>query len=233
MACLERPAAALTGASDLDILSPVRHVTRAEMIALDRRAIEEFGIPSLLLMENAGRAVADVVDRLSPAGVVRVVCGAGSNGGDGLVAARHLHNRGYDVTVLLLGEPPPGSDAGVNLRIARKLVSVGGDAACLAEPAGAIVDAIFGTGLSRPVAGPPADVIARINAVDRRASPVVSVDLPSGLDADAGEPLGSAVRASITVTLGLPKVGFQNPKAAPYVGRLVVADIGIPRELLA
>lgn len=189
-------------------------VTRAQMREIDRLAIEEYGIPSLALMENAGVAVAREVEALG-AHRVLVVCGAGNNGGDGYVAARHLANHGVLVQILAAAEPK--GDAAIMARPARRLCGTVGSP-------DAIVDALFGTGLTRPIEG---DWIARINGA---GVPVVAADIPSGLDADTGLPLGDAVRATVTVTMGLPKVGFA--RATAYVGRVVVADIGFPRALL-
>ena len=199
-------------------------VTRAQMAEIDRRAIEEYGIPSLALMENAGRAVAAAVERLRPLGRrVLIACGRGNNGGDGFVAARALHNHGYHVQVLATGEPR--GDAAIMARPARRLCAFV-DAMPSITP-DVIIDALTGTGLDRPVEGPMREMIRRINGAQL---PVVAVDVPSGLDADTGRPLGEAVRAARTVTMGLPKIGFA--KAGAYVGLVEVADIGIPRALL-
>jgi len=181
----------------------MRHVTKSEMAEIDRRTIAEFGIPEGALMERAGAAVAAEVARSWPGRPVEVYCGPGRNGGDGRVAARILEGR-----VRTPGEP--GSPA----------------------PRAVIVDAIFGTGLNREVTGEARAMIEGINGLDRAEHPVLSVDVPSGLDADTGRPLGAAVRADVTVTMGLPKAGFRAPGASAYVGRLVVADIGHPAELL-
>jgi NAD(P)H-hydrate epimerase len=210
----------------------MRHVTREEMQEIDRRAAEEFGVSPDVLMENAGRAVADVVgERISPSCPVVVVCGKGNNGGDGLVAARRLAERGFEVEVLALAPLyDPATPAGRAWEKVRDRVDFVGR--FKTRPMAALVDAIFGTGLSREVHGRERDLILRMNSLDPRWFPVVSVDVPSGLDANTGRPLGVAVRATATVTLGLPKVGFLRPEARPYVGELIVADIGFPPELL-
>jgi NAD(P)H-hydrate epimerase len=210
----------------------MRHVTREEMQEIDRRAAEEFGVSPDVLMENAGRAVADVVgERISPSCPVVVVCGKGNNGGDGLVAARRLAERGFEVEVLALAPVyDPATPAGRAWEKVRDRVDFVGR--FKTRPMAALVDAIFGTGLSREVRGRERDLILRMNSLDPRWFPVVSVDVPSGLDANTGRPLGVAVRATATVTLGLPKVGFLRPEARPYVGELIVADIGFPPELL-
>lgn len=211
-----------------------RHVTREEMQAIDRRAIEAFGIPVDELMERAGRAVADVAaERISPACPVTVVCGKGNNGGDGYVAARLLAERGYEVEILPLeegyDESTPAGRAAARAMEVDGLEVVGR----LKKRAMAlIVDAIFGTGLTREVKGRERALIAEMNALDPRWFPILAVDIPSGLDANTGRPLGIAVKASATVTMGLPKVGFSKPGAADCVGEVIVADI-FPPEVLS
>jgi NAD(P)H-hydrate epimerase len=210
----------------------MRHVTREEMQEIDRRAVEEFGIPVETLMENAGRAVADAVaERISPACPVVAVCGRGNNGGDGFVAARLLAERGYEVEVLALGKSyDPSTATGRNWERVREALPFVGR--LKTRPMAVLVDAIFGTGLSRPVEGRERDLIREMNALDRRWFPVVAVDIPSGLDANTGKPLGAAVEASATVTMALPKAGFKSAEARRHLGELIVADIGFPPALL-
>ncbi len=217
-------------------------VTAEAMHRLDRAAIEEAGIPGMVLMENAGRGAAGEILRSYPriaGGKAAVVAGKGNNGGDGLVIARYLINRGCAVTVFLLA-PPEGvaGDARANLEILRRMKGdireVGGrEAWGKARPelaaCGLIVDAIFGTGLSSEVSGLAREVIDDINA---SGVPVVSVDLPSGLHADTGEILGACVRADLTVTFALPKTGLCVYPGAGYAGRVKVVDIGIPAGLI-
>ena len=209
-----------------------RYVTRAEMREIDRRAIEDHHVPIETLMENAGRAVAEAaVDRVSPACQVVVVCGKGNNGGDGFVAARLLAEQGYEVDVLALKREYDRSTAtGQNWEAAQECADFVGR--FKKRSMALIIDAIFGTGLSREARGRERELIEEINRFDRRWFPVLSVDIPSGLDADSGRPQGVAVEASMTVTMGLPKTGFQKPEAKRYLGELVVADIGFPKELL-
>jgi NAD(P)H-hydrate epimerase len=203
------------------------------MREIERRAIEESGIPAAVLMENAGKAVADLVEeRVSRSCPVVVVCGPGNNGGDGFVAARLLCERGFEVDVLEVargrGAPGPAVEnrdrlEGMDLDFVARLKR---------RPMAAIVDALYGIGLSRPLAGRDKDLVLEINALDPRWFPVVSVDIPSGLDADTGRVLGAAVKASATVTFGLPKAGFRSASARPCLGEVVVAGIGIPPSLL-
>jgi NAD(P)H-hydrate epimerase len=209
-------------------------LTRAQVRAFDKHAIEQLGIPSVVLMENAGRGAALVLQALGIHGPVVIACGKGNNGGDGLVIARHLANMRCDASVLLfarLEELSP--DAAIQWNIVRKM---GLPAEIASRPldemqlaatfarAEWIVDALFGTGLTGPLREPFDRVIALINA---SAARVLAVDIPSGLDCDTGEPLGAAIRAEHTVTFVAPKLGFCNPAAAACTGRVDVVDIGI------
>lgn len=214
----------------------MRLATSREMREIDRRAIEEIGIPSVVLMENAGRVAADVaLDMLAGKAGARVVivCGRGNNGGDGFVIARHLHNAGVRVTIYLLAPRDKiAGDALINLKIVEALKL---DLRYLAaEPldfsdADLIVDAIFGTGLSAQVRQPYLSVI---NAINDSGKPVLAVDVPSGLDADTGRVLGACVRANRTVTFALSKIGFTRELGPQMTGDVIVVDIGVPRELL-
>jgi NAD(P)H-hydrate epimerase len=215
-------------------------LSRDEVRAIDRRAIDEFGVPGVVLMENAGRGAAEVLVALGVRGPVAVCCGKGNNGGDGFVIARHLDNRRLPVRVLLFARPEAlTGDAAVNYRIiSRSGVPINlhaespVDAAALRrelESAEWVVDALFGTGLTGPLRAPFDGVVEAINAGPAR---VLAVDIPSGLDCDTGEPLGPCVRAAHTVTLVAAKKGFANPASHPWVGRVHVVDIGAPRAIL-
>lgn len=222
---------------------PLRPRTRLEIRELDRRATEEFGIPSLLLMENAGRGAAQVADTLlgaKPAGVI-VFCGRGNNGGDGFVVARHLHNRGHDVRCYFAGalkDLPKGTDAEVNMSIARRMgipvlqhdIPEDRDEMARAVAwARLLVDALLGTGVSGEVRPPYSTLISFLNV---RSAPILSIDTPSGLDADTGEILGKCVLATRTVTFGAPKVGFGRAQGPSVTGDVDIVDISIPRQLL-
>ncbi|MFO0809945.1 MAG: NAD(P)H-hydrate epimerase [Gemmataceae bacterium] len=219
-------------------------LTRAQVREIDRRATEEYGVPSIVLMENAGRGAAEVLMWLNPERKqVQVLCGKGNNGGDGFVIARHLDNAGWPVIVLLFADPNElTGDAAANHRtIAGSLRSVivvppskmEQVAATLTETLPNVddwfVDAVFGTGLTGPIRPPLDGVVAALCS-----SPVnvLAVDIPSGLDCDTGEPLGACVRATHTVTFVAPKAGFANPAAARWLGTVHVAGIGAPRKLL-
>lgn len=221
-----------------------RIVTGDEMKALDRRASEEFAIPSLLLMENAGRSTADLVcSRFQKESVqgraVLILCGKGNNGGDGFVIARHLANRGWPVRVILFGAPSLLTrDAAVNFEIIRKMdvpitdMSSRFDADDLKRELDGctlVIDALFGIGLRSDLKAPYPDVI---KAVNRSAKTVVAVDIPSGLDADTGKIHGSAIRASMTAAMGLAKKGLYEGEGPQFAGEIVVMDIGIPKQIL-
>jgi len=218
----------------------VKIVTTQQMRELDRLAIEESGVPSLTLMENAGRAVADAAARLTT-GIegqpIVIVCGRGNNGGDGFVAARHLAQMNRRVVVFLAAkESDVKGDSQGNLKRLRQLgieVSQVVDPAVVARAcrgAGLVIDALLGTGLSGKVRDLPGKLIEVINDC---SMPVLSVDVPSGLDADSGEPLGLAVRAVETVTMGLPKIGLYLYPGMDCAGRITIAEIGFPADLIS
>jgi NAD(P)H-hydrate epimerase len=211
----------------------MRYVTREEMQEIDRRAIEERKIPVDALMANAGKAVADLVEeRISRDCPIVAVCGRGNNGGDGFVAARLLSEREFEVEVIALQKSYDLATAAGRAWHGARESAVHFAGRFKTRPMTCILDALFGTGLSRPVAGEERELIRQMNAFDKRWNPIVAVDIPSGLDANTGRPLGIAVEATATVTLGLPKIGFRAPEAKKYIGELVVADIGFPADLL-
>jgi hydroxyethylthiazole kinase-like uncharacterized protein yjeF len=205
---------------------------------LDRHTIETLKVPGDVLMESAGRVVCETVlaelqpdGRVLTDGRVLVVCGTGNNGGDGFVIARHLHLLGVPVRIALVGdEKRLSADAAVNLERARAVEVDFESARWRAPTAGVIVDAIFGTGLSRSVEGVAAAAIRRVNAgrkAHRDSLRVVAVDLPSGLCADTGQVLGTAVQADVTVTIQAPKPALVLEPGRGHAGRVVVARIGI------
>jgi NAD(P)H-hydrate epimerase len=212
-------------------------LTREQSRRVDELAQTEFGLCGLVLMENAGRGVADVLCRLGIAGPVVICCGKGNNAGDGFVIARHLDLRGHKVRVLLWAKPEKlAGDAATNFHILQKTdvpielfgSDVSHDAARLVrhlDGAAWIVDALLGTG-ARGEPRPPLDaVIEQLNA---SAAPKLAVDLPSGLDCDAGAPAKATIIARETCTFATAKVGFSAPTAARYLGRVHVLDIGVP-----
>jgi NAD(P)H-hydrate epimerase len=213
--------------------------TREQSRRVDQLAVQEFGFCGLVLIENAGRGVADVLCRLGIDGAVAICCGKGNNAGDGFVLARHLDLRGHKVRVLLWAEPEElAGDAAANYGILAKTdvpIEVFGAAhdpqrlSQLLAGVAWIVDALLGTG-SRGEPRPPLDeVIDQLNAAPAAK---LAIDLPSGLDCDTGVPARHTIRAAETCTFATAKAGFSAPAAANYVGRLHVLDIGVPRKVI-
>ena len=214
-------------------------MARDQVRAFDAWAINTLGIPGVVLMENAGRSCAELIEeklKNITGRKVCIFCGTGNNGGDGYVIARHLINRGIKVTVVVCGDRNKiKGDAKTNLDILEQmgesielLNPADGDIAGQVERfiagAGVIVDSLFGTGLRGQLSDEYRQLIESINACDR---PVLAVDIPSGLECDAGEPLGAAIRAAWTVTFVAVKKGFVSENAAQYTGEIFVASIGI------
>ena len=215
---------------------------RDEVRGIDRCAIETIGVAGAVLMENAGRNAADIIERCmldgSAAGRrVAIVAGGANNGGDGFVIARHLAMRGAKVTTFLVVDPQKISgDAAANLHIIQNLkhemCELAGRIETLSERLGefeVVVDAVGGTGIRGPLRGSLAAAVEQINATGR---PVAAVDIPTGLDCDSGDAEGPAVKANITITFVARKKGFDSPAAAEYTGAVHVVDIGIPAQLV-
>jgi len=204
-------------------------VTAAQMREADRRCIEELGIPGAVLMNNAGRAVFEHIEH----GPVGIVCGKGNNGGDGYVVARLALLAGFETRVVLVADPAAiAGDAATFRRAYRRLggvVTVAADEALARKAVAALadcavlVDALLGTGVRGEVTGPVRAAIESWPSV-----PTIAVDLPSGLDADTGAIGGCCVKAQVTVTFQFAKQGFLSETAQPYLGQVIVADIGIP-----
>ena len=220
---------------------PIRDVTVKEILKLDRVAIEKFGIPSIVLMENAGREVTvEVIRQVKKVKKPRVcvICGLGNNAGDGFVIARHLANAGIPTKTFLVGKANQLThDAAVNYRILKRMkcpiIDCRGTKFC--APTGSIaqanvvVDAIFGVGLNREIGEPFRSAIEVIN---RKAKHVIAVDIPSGLDGTTGAIYGVCVKADRTVTFSFPKKGFLKGHGPRQAGKVVVADIGIPAHVV-
>lgn len=214
----------------------MRLVGSSEMRAIDRAAIEGLGIPSLGLMERAGGAVADAAAALAGAsGRVVVVCGGGNNGGDGWVAARRLREAGRAVRVVALvaAERLSPDAREERARAERAGVPIAGAGPLEAGPGDVVIDALLGTGLARAPEGAFAAVIEAIDAARRAGARVLAVDVPSGLSADTGRPLGPCVRADRTVTFAFQKRGLVLHPGPAYAGEVEVAEIGIPPEAAA
>lgn len=211
-------------------------VSVKEMKALDRGAVEKFGMPSILLMENAGRGIAALASGMVRKGKILIVCGKGNNGGDGFVAARHLASRGRDVEIALLALPEsPDGDAGVNYFIVKAMkipvLELWKESALkmfqekLAASA-LVIDSVLGVGVSKPVQEP---LKRLLQLIESSGKPVLAVDLPSGLDGDTGRMLGYALPAAMTATLGAVKQGLIKPPGRKLAGKVVLVDIGLPR----
>lgn len=221
----------------------MRILTAEQMARVDRAAVDELGVPSMVLMENAALGLAEAVARSFPeAATVAIYCGPGNNGGDGLALARHLAVRGYRVCcVLVFAGKETRGDAATQLEICRRmgealvpLREVGPDepldeAFAAARGADLVVDALFGTGLGRPLEGRFAELVEGLNAIP---VPKLAVDLPSGLNGSRPEVFGPHLVADVTVTFGAPKPAQVLSPTAEAMGDLVVADLGVPQELM-
>lgn len=205
-------------------------VLRAEMVALDRWAIETIGIPGVALMENAGGGAARWARerfRLGPGSRVHCVAGPGNNGGDALVVARHLRNAGASVSVALIGaDRPATSDASINFAVIERLGIPIGRSTTIPE-VDLVVDGLLGTGLR---GAPRAPFDAAIDALNAADAPTLALDIPSGLDADTGDAAGACIRAAATVTFAHPKAGFTRGRGPTLAGEVVVLDIAIPYD---
>jgi NAD(P)H-hydrate epimerase len=217
-------------------------LTRSQAREIDRIAIEEYGLPGIVLMENAARGAADIATAMTrPGDGVLIYCGTGNNGCDGFAIARHLMIRGRDVTLMIAESPERiRGDAAINFRVIERMgltpvqahtfIEQGASDKLLPDGEALLIDALFGTGLTRAVAGASAVLVEQMNA---SGLPILAVDIPSGLDCDTGEPLGPCVRATKTVTFAAEKIGFANPASRAFTGEVIVGDIGVPRDILA
>lgn len=214
-------------------------MTREEARDFDCRAINTIGIPGVVLMENAGRSCAELIkEKLKHTAnpKVCIFCGTGNNGGDGYVIARHLHNSGFEVIVVIFGDKGKiKGDAAINLDV---LIALNLPVECInpdspditrqvkkfTSKADMIVDSLLGTGLTGQVKNGYKNIIEAINSLE---CPVVAVDIPSGLDCDTGQPLGAAVKADYTVTFAALKKGFTAEQAKQYTGEIFIASIGL------
>lgn len=209
-------------------MAPI-YLTAQQMREADRRCIEDIGIPGAVLMHNAGTAVFHEIEQES----IGVICGKGNNGGDGFVVARLALQAGLQVRVVLVADPHGITgdaktylDAYQRLGGAVEIVDSSDAALPILESLsdeGLLIDALLGTGIQGEVRGVARTVIEHWPPVH-----TIAVDLPSGMNADTGEACGVCVKAETTVTFQYPKMGFKNPAAHTYLGRLVIADIGIP-----
>lgn len=214
-------------------------MSREQVRSFDSWAINTASVPGVVLMENAGRSCAEMIERTlaeKKGSTVCIFCGTGNNGGDGFVIARHLNNAGIETVTIVCGDPVRiKGDALINYRILQKIglkiehLNPGEDnlrqkVESLSCGSDIIVDALFGTGLSGPLRAGYDILVITINALHK---PVIAVDIPTGLDCDTGLPGSAAIKAATTVTFVAAKKGFANPEAEKYTGHIYIASIGI------
>lgn len=221
------------------------HLTREQVREVDRRAIEDYGIPGVVLMENAGRGATECILRSLGKFVAgggrrfAIVCGGGNNGGDGFVIARHLSNSGHKPEIYLACDPASlTGDAKINHHIATQMrlpmhdfhskAAIEANIRRIRE-SGIVIDAILGTGFRGKVRWPVDFAIQWINEV---SSHVCAIDVPSGLDCNTGEPSNSTICAYETITFVARKIGFRSEAAKPYLGDVSVVDVGAPPQII-
>lgn len=215
-------------------------VSSRKMKQIDSLATKKFGIPSLILMENAGRSVAEEAQKMLKCNsdFIAIFCGYGNNGGDGFVAARHLVNKGYKVKVFLIGPKKERSpDTKLNFEIIKKMKvvieKIINEKYILAafknfKRPQLVIDAIFGIGIKGKLNNFYCQLFNKINNLN---SLILAIDIPSGLDADRGIALPVAIKADKTVTMGSPKKGFLSSSAKEYLGKVIIADISLPKQI--
>jgi len=204
-------------------------ITTAQMAEVDRLMIEEYGILLIQMMENAGRNLAEQARRMVGGNLtsrhILVLCGAGNSGGGGMVAARHLHNRGAHVQAKLVGDSTHLGDVPAHQWRILNAMGITSSVIPTLESIDLIIDAMIGYGLTGDPRGQVAEWIERVNAAQ---CPVLALDTPSGLDTTTGVPGNLCIRATATLTLALPKVGLLTAEADSVVGELYLADISVP-----
>lgn len=218
-----------------------RILTREQIRRVDQLAVERYGMSGLMLMENAGRNAAKIIrNTYGHTGKAFICCGPGNNGGDGCVIARHLHNAGWSVRLMITADVPRMTDdTKANYAIVDAMTietrvlpdwemqRAAVESICNDE---VMVDSLLGTGFRGEVRSPTAELIGAINTAAKKA--LVAIDVPSGLDCNTGAPSNATIRADLTITFVASKIGFTAASASPYVGRVEVADIGAPPELI-
>ena len=222
-------------------MKEMRSENPATLREWDRLAIEEYGIPGIALMENAGAGAARIISGLSEKGCPPpfiILCGPGNNGGDGYVAARHLYNSGFTVEVCLCFAPENldrTSDAGINLGVIERMgipISSPGEAGpgrLLERAAGfTAIDALLGTGLSRPLEG---SILAWVETLAQSKQPIIALDIPTGLDGRLGTILGNCAPTSHTITFSAAKTGFFRERGPDITGQIHVVEIGLPANI--
>ncbi len=209
-------------------------LTTEQMAEVDRLMIEEYRISLIQMMENAGRNLAEQVHRICQGNLIGrniiVLCGRGNNGGGGMVAARHLHNRGAALAVKLVGDVGQLKEISAHQWAILRKLGIPGTTHPFPPPTdpALIIDAMIGYGLKGDIRG---DIAMWIDWANQSGAEILALDTPSGLDTTTGNPAKPCIRATQTLTLALPKVGLLAPQARPYVGKLFLADISVPVEL--
>ncbi|QDU33682.1 Bifunctional NAD(P)H-hydrate repair enzyme Nnr [Poriferisphaera corsica] len=225
------------------------YLTRAQVRSVDQLAISQLGIPSIVLMENAGRNAANIIRKLilpehdiTPSDAqIAIICGSGNNAGDGYTIARHLHNNQLNLTLYAVKPIKKlTGDALTNAKICQKMdipiIPIQSKPQIeAARPTFAhahiVIDAILGTGFTGSVRSPIDTLINTINSLQHPT--IIAIDTPSGLEIDAGAPSNATITAHHTITFVAPKIGFKQPSATPFLGHLHVAPIGVPPQLVA
>lgn len=220
-------------------MTNIEQLSREAVRSVDQRTIEEFGLPGIALMENAGRGVFELLLSLGVKGPVKICAGKGNNGGDGFVIARHLDNARIPVQIYLFADPDQlTGDAAINYRVVERMeLEIRCDPGLnnpeefqhFLEDADWIVDAMLGTGIQGTIRSPYTTAIQIMNQTKKN---ILAVDLPSGLDCDTGLPLGDCIAAMHTATFVAEKKGFALPASKRYTGTLSILDIGAPRKVV-
>jgi NAD(P)H-hydrate epimerase len=211
-------------------------LTREQVRTVDKIAIQDYAVPGIVLMENAGRSAAEILERISPPGLIAILCGSGNNAGDGYVIARHLQLAGRQVRIVSIVDLEKlTGDASTNAIIAQRseidiqFVRSADEIHQSLSGAATIVDALLGTGARGPLRGLFADAVRIANSLQAMR---VAIDIPTGIDCDTGEAGDVAFRASHTITFVAAKIGFEQPAADAYVGVIHEVGIGAPQKLL-
>tara|TARA_R110002095_G_scaffold2155_3_gene9130 strand:- start:6059 stop:6748 length:690 start_codon:yes stop_codon:yes gene_type:complete len=220
-------------------MPPPERLSREEVRSVDQRTIEEFGLPGIALMENAGRGVFDLLTSLDATGPIKICAGKGNNGGDGFVIARHLDNAGIPVQIYLLADPDQlKGDAAINYHVALRMgISIQADPdlnhpeafRAFLQDANWMIDALLGTGV-QGILRPP--FTTAIQIMNETQGNMLAIDVPSGLDCDTGLPLGECIIATQTATFVAEKKGFVLPESKQFTGTIHVLDIGAPRQIV-
>lgn len=212
-------------------------LTREQVRQVDKIAVEQYGIPGIVLMENAGRGSADIIDRVAPKGLIAILAGPGNNGGDGYVIARHLELAGRDVRIVsvvdldrLQGDAKINADIVIHSKLDLRVASNRHQFAECTLDASTLVDCLLGTGAQGPLRGLYAEAVAIINA--HQGALRIAIDIPTGLDCDTGEANDPTFRADHTITFVAQKIGFKQNHAGKFVGVVHEVGIGVPVKLL-